>query len=721
MLIDITEVLKRPEPGCFLFNPSMVHVKEQLYLVCYRICRYVCAQPYESYHNPWKVWDNGYKFFSHPLDVLRLKYRAAHMLDGSRVLPFVREYEWQPLSAEEYDSTSIALITVDAAGHAALVYNIEQPFPELMNQDARLGFVDGQLLLSYNVFYKNQLALLYRTVRIDWAELEIYLGPEQFMFKHLVKVEKNCTLTARGHVQYSIGKLFTIIIGDSLYLRRTCPLALLIEYYGEDQVLCSLSTPPVPYGDKYIACAHIKIAYKKVTKEPLASFIRRFHFLPSGNVYPHGKYIYVACFYEFDREYNITRVSNLFLPTSFSSHLPYALVMPTGLTYAADKKHLFLAYGEGDRKCILLRLSMPDVEELLTARRDFMGAYFLTETPHIRHVGYFGAQNSGDDAFMYVFRYLQETYYPHATIEFVSPQQQCEREAHLTLLGGGDVINDYFAGDNIPPADVAVGVGVPYEEFFPLATRFKHIFTRNQSDVTQLKNVPGAPPVEYFPDLCFLLPRIFPASTVGSTATTAPVMGISVLRTYYHPDYPSLYEEYVAATALWMDLLLEAEGNLTLCLLPFGINRNKPAENDLLTCQDILERVKEKWRVQVFHFKEVPELYRKIQELSFVVCARFHSHVFSAAAQIPFVSVTCGRKCKQFMAQMKRTEYMFELEANEVDLPININVSALGHFIYTQFKQRAHQSLPSVCMKSFERAYLKALRQYTRASPVQLV
>jgi hypothetical protein len=723
LIYDITSLLQTQFDNCYIFNPSIIHLEGSIYAICYRICKYNYPASVE-YHNPWKTWDNGYKLFSNPARVLQLKYRRARDFDGSAEFELTKTAAGLP-DTDEYDSTSLAII--ELSDSPKVLYNVNRIFGDRMYQDARLWRRGDQLHISYNVFHaRDHICLRQRTLDIDLRAETGFLGVESLLFDHIYqRAEKNCVPSPFGRaILYSIGYTFDIIIKEGLgregFVRRVaCPLSKLIDYYGKDKIEGSISTPAIPYGRKrWLACAHIKVSYKKIDKEPFKSFISKFSFKPEGNIYPHGKYIYFAYFFEFNKEYKITRHSNLFIPTLFGDYLPYLLVMPTGLCRLSDDK-ICLSYGEGDKKCKLLILDEDEIGALLETKRDDLGAYLLTARAYIQHIGYFGFKNTGDDAFVKVFSYLQQKYYPYAHIEFLKPRQNPARKTrpNLTIIGGGDVINSHFlAGLEGRKNMIAISVGVPYEEFNSSLSMFESVICRSLEDSANLKEY--NPRIEYFPDICFLLPKIYKAPRI----IRPRVIGISVLRTYYNPDFPEVYNAYIQATAEWIGIILSREPVIQFLLIPFGVNFKKDGENDLIACRDICELVGQSNVTFLIIDPSLPEvvehIYSTIRTLSFMVCARFHSHVFSATAGVPFVSLTLGKKCIDFMRQSNLEEYMYILEKNELDLPVNMNSRAIAQFVHHAYHQlceiekrvMAVKGKNMLEMQKFEDRYIQILK-----------
>jgi tRNA threonylcarbamoyladenosine modification (KEOPS) complex Cgi121 subunit len=728
IVLDITKYLQKAYPNLYIFNPSMIHIAADLYLVAYRVCKYNLTR---EFHNPWKVWDNGYKVFSGPAKAKKDKLRTAELLEPGFSIELSSSARITDYSVDEYDSTSIALIRM--GDEPDVRYNLECPFGNRMNQDARLFVECDTMYIVYNIYYTDgSVVLLKRTVELDLDAAALSFGPEEYMFNHCYKtVEKNCSSShTKGHVLYAIGDTLDVL-ANGRFIKKPCPLKDLIKYYGEKNVHCSLSTPTIQYGDKFISCGHVKFLYKQIKKEPFSTFLSNFKFIninSEGNIYPHGKYIYFAFFFEFDKEYNITRLSNLFIPSIVSCHIPYLLVMPTGFTRVGE--NICMSYGEGDKKCKLLILTNDEMEQVLDrfGGADFVKPCLLTQDLHIQHVGYFGFHNTGDDAFVKIFEYLRDKYYSGATIEFLKPRQKSLYETNLTILGGGDVLTTYFLNHPYQENSIAVGVGIPYKEFEKEAAKFKSCIIRN------VKDCEGARPfnsnVFYYPDICFLLPKIYPQQIRPIVSR----IGVSIMRTYFNPSCPEIYNDYVKQTASWITIFLSRHLKETIWLIPFGINRLKEKEDDMIAARDIFDAIEPDVQkrvsiLQVTQNDNVGFIFNFIKSLSFMICARFHSHIFSMAANIPFVSLTCGHKCITFMEQNKLSEYLYVLSKNELDMPLPFDAQSIADFIAKSWAKKESIKKKVLTlnvwharqMELFEKEYIEILRGAASPGKLKLV
>jgi len=703
-IIDVTELLKSAQnvDNYYVFNPSIVHLQDALYLISYRICHYDLSVQIP----PWKVWNDGYKYFTAQEKKHIITYKCRDTFGPARRVPF--QLPIVPKISPEYDSTGLAIVRLNAAG-AHLVANNVAPFRDEMNQDARLTTMEnGDIRISYNTINcDKQMLLRWRTLRVLLDEWMYEYDGEREMFESKKAVEKNCVFF-RDKIIYSIGQTLGLLDARKNLMSIPCPIRTFPQSY------ISSSAPPVPYlasvgngrGDTWLGVGHIKVEYTSKLVE---------RFLSATNmkaIQPHTKYVYFMFFYELDNEGRMRRVSPPFVPTRFMSHLPHLLAMPTGLVGYGNQ--IIAAYGEGDCRCKLLFLTHSVVEKLLRDRWDGETFYYLSAKHAINHVGYYNAGNTGDECFKQVFLYLKNIYYPSSTITFYAPGDLIP-EADLTVFGGGDVITSYFLNSLKGSNAIAVGVGIPYAEFEPELARFRRVFLRDKFDAAKL----GVP---WFPDLAFLLPKIWPVKEEPRPR----VIGISVLQTYYNYHYEELYESYIQEMTSLVHQLVEDD--FMVVLFPFGVNARKPGENDLIACMNIRRRLGYPDAVTILKPHDVEKVYRKVAQMEFMICARFHSHIFAAALNVPFISLTLGRKCIQFMKMANLEENLFRLRSNHMDLPVDVNADAIYSFFRARYwyKNNIKARLKELNyeyarhMVNFEQEYVKAVADNVRGGQISL-
>ena len=714
-IIDITSQLNLTMKNYYCFNPSIIHYKDNIYIVVYRIAHYDIPMEY----HPWKIWDSGYKFFDNPKNVIQNKYRN-ELGNEHTVLISGKN---QITKTAEHDSTGLAFFSFNG-NRFDLITNINNIFGNEMNQDARIIKIGDDFYVTYNVFErydKTCVRMRYRKLKITGTNIK--LSAEYPMFSPRYKdIDKNCVFDLNKNILYEIGRTFDIIIDGKMIRKKVPELAKLIDYYGDSNIFVSIGSPPVKFGDCMLATGHIKITYKSLmNKHPVDKFLKTINF---ADIHKHGKYIYFIFIYVFDKNYNIVKISEPFIPTLRMNHLPYLLAFPTGLCWLNGK--ICISYGEGDIKCKFLVLNNTELCNLL-GKKMSMGFYFLTNHYNILHYGYFNNLNCGDDAFRLVFKYLQQQYYPHFSIDF-SSQYDCKYD--LCIVGGGDVVNNYFinpilkklpAGTTHVPNLIAAGVGIPYTSGEQYLKLFDNIILRNPRDYSRLKN--SHKKISYYPDMTFLLKKIIKTPCYIRTGRK---IGLCLTRTYHNPKYPNLYNAFVTEIVKFIRLMIA--DRYSIHLIPFCINHKKEGtnENDLLLYADILKHFKSTSSV-VLEFDNsynretyVEKTFNKIAEMDFNVCTRFHSHIFSTIHKIPFVSLTCGRKCIEYMRDIESTDNMYEIRTNEIDLPVDFNGSKFYGFLKTKILDKENirarlthrMEIYDALMINFEKKWKKMIYWY---------
>lgn len=671
----------REQPNVYCCNNSLVHWKDDLYLMAYRRIQY---QTYnDRIVHPWKMWDNGHKFLHPdpdnpgPLVFGRQKFRQRHSpdifinrrKDGSRIS-----------DVREFDSTGLMLLrySPDTAEPWQEVFHVDNLFGRDMNQDARLYIhPDGRIYITYNgFFFPNTVRMLYREIHI--RDEFLYLTEEQELLKTCRPIEKNCVMSNDDDVLYSIHRgLVTVHRTDGGVFTSPSHHPLLNDLAVKYNAEISLGSSPIPYKENYIAMGHMKIHN---TNEVLHDFMQH---VRQDKIYKHGRYIYFMFVYEFAADYTITRISNCFIPTdSTHCHEPYLLVFPMGLTYGRNENEILISYGEGDVRCKLLSMTTGDMENILEENRfssfrfRFYDIHEEMNRPRILHYGYFFEHNCGDDMFMLVFRFLQQRYYPGHVCFFRNQYKpQDLRSTDFIIFGGGDIITPYFLKHiDDGHEKFAISVGCPYTAYFAFFRYFSLVTLRNPRDVPIVSAILPAQKVHTFPDLGFLLPDILGNDAIIRGAGRMRI-GLCLPRTFYGKRGGMDYMNFVVNTAALVQQLVDT-WDCDVYLIPFCTNGKKHYENDHVLNDQIMELCDSERIMKVMlndkknNHDQVALTYQVVASMDFVICGRFHAHVFCIASQTPFVSLSCSRKCYELMHSYHIEDQMIRLRVNNEDKPV---------------------------------------------------
>lgn len=663
----------------FQFNNSVAKY-DSVYLVPYRAI-YTTIKG----EHPWHFWCGGERFYK-TLNIKQLHQTFVHpryQLEGARIVSFDNKAP----DDSYYDTTN--LIITDKLGdrNIADIQNILNG-----GVDARIVRVKDKYYLTYNIntviadqSYRYTTAMVYRTIDIDLTSRFIYLSAEQFMFPHKRLVDKNCVFDEDGRLIYSLVGGIQFIPSPIGPARDdiACPIMRMIESHYK-YIVFSPGSAPVYWRCKYIGVGHVKFEYYKLLEHPkMRQFV---HGLNWHGVKLHGRYIYMNFFYQYDLDKNTCELSAAFI-IPHRGRWRYYLNVACGLLADND---LMITYGNGD---VSMHYTMMG-DKIDSLFSPFDHTYdFRIITKYILIYGYYNRQNTGDDAFMEVFKWLYRDRTEH--LVFCSPEDEIPAlKYEYIILGGGDVLNNYFIEPLIkhfPNHKIyALGVGMPYlvenlDIFTRIVARNRNFFGRDQ---------------EYYPDLAFLLQyitNIAPSLVINQSNYTAANMiisapansvrptsrrmkiGVALPRTWYNPEYVAEYTTFCEQLAYAFSCIIFLE-DADLYFIPFCFNEN---ERDADFYADLKYHV-DKHVMNRFHLVEfaksdplnshyVYETLEYINYMDFMICGRFHSHVFSMIHHKPFISLSCSRKCQLLMEETGMP--IHQIRTNHQDVPIAINKS----------------------------------------------
>ena len=555
--------------------------------------------------------------------------------------------------------------------------------------------------------------MFYRQIFINIKNRTIYIGRECNMLKeHARKIEKNCVFGHDNRILKELSENFVTIDHDTkrLYKVSVDTISRIINKYGYDNFQFSLGTPIVKYKGINLMVCHTKIVYTK--SYPNTQFEKFMKFIDMGNIMKHGKYIYFMYLVAFTDLYEVVSFSNQFIPTDNNfSHLPYLLVFPSGFTKKDD--NYIISYGEGDERSKLLILTEREIDKLMTPINEIdpekynFGFYqsnkkkFLTSNRLIKRIliiGYYNQENTGDDGFQVVFQHLIND----EKIDFCNPSEfdlgNIDKYS-LVIFGGGDIIGPYFTltikkiKEISDIKIIAVSVGIPYLNNISEFKYVDEVYLRNPEDVITVKSNFPEKIVMYYPDLCYILPQVYPSLKKFHISAENFNIGVCLARPYYNCNNESTYYNLISNIATVLDCLTEKNidgKKIKLWLIPFGINKNNEKEHDRIINQHILNScVNDNISiVEIDNEDNVYDVFSVIGHMDYNICSRFHAHIFSLAHRIPFTSVVTTRKCIELVKNVGLESNLIKLEKNINDFPEILDVEKTFARIYENIKNR---------------------------------
>lgn len=327
-------------------------------------------------------------------------------------------------------------------------------------------------------------------------------------------------------------------------------------------------------------------------------------------------------------------------------------------------------------------------------------------------LGYYYRNNFGDDIFAHIFQNYLTKYWPN--VDFIIQNTDdiiiIPNDISMIICGGGDIINNYFLqkinsliiNKNIPI--YAISVGFPYPQLINQGAldSFDFIIHRNQSDHQLVLNKYGSNRVQYFPDLAFLLPQ-FSSSVITNpffddiahTNTKFKKIGVFLSKTIYNRDNPQTYYKIIDNLAYFIVKLAQTKKNSVFpsVLQSSNNNNNKliyqiyllscctnnnPFEDDRLINQDLMTIINTYGSFSNIHIINQPipvnEAIPIFKEFYFTICTRFHAHILSMIAKVPFMSIYSSRKVKNLITSSNLSQYGIEMDVDPVSLiPIKLD------------------------------------------------
>lgn len=404
MIVDFSNILLE-NSNVHVFNPSIAHWKNDLYLCVYRrFVRYsdiyskknihdYTADPLTDPNHPWLGGDRSTVFWKTPYG-----YDNTHIvllkINGNSVVLY-----------KKYTTGKNVYNNID--GNITL----SSPNDMLINGvDARLLYINkNKFIVSYNVFIKSDLEIkrgncingcgLISMNKIelnkDGSELTLYqdtiLCPDisNYVEKNwsFWKFKNDLYFSYQLYPSHEIFKLShfgmnktikcTSVTVDTIDCLRIFRHAC--NYIQNNRTIyplhVSVTTPAIQFTylnlPLYIGIGHIKYNYEEVSRLRSGSCDYLNNITTRINeLFPvlHPVYIYLMFFYIFDGRNGLVKyISNMFIPYNEKSKT--GLFFPSGITKTNDNKFL-LSYGDSDSLCKYIILDKTKIESMCYPTND---------------------------------------------------------------------------------------------------------------------------------------------------------------------------------------------------------------------------------------------------------------------------------------------------------------------------------------------------------------
>jgi polysaccharide pyruvyl transferase WcaK-like protein len=317
-------------------------------------------------------------------------------------------------------------------------------------------------------------------------------------------------------------------------------------------------------------------------------------------------------------------------------------------------------------------------------------------------IGYFEHNNIGDEQYKDTFTYFLNKYLPNnVLINYIN----CDKlllydfdETDIIILGGGDILNDYFLDTVIKKFNnkknkiLAVSVGLPYINIIKHTNKLNiidNIFIRSKQDIQEISQYYQLDKILYIPDMSRYILDLKQSSKIKVLqkikTITKKIICIS-LNQHIKGDNDEYYTNCINNLHLFIKYLIIS--GFFIIFVPYNTNSKNPQENDILIHNDIYNKLRDDTLKLIqenminidytLNGNDILEIY----SYSYVnIVMRFHACLFSIYSNTPMLPIFTTKKIKNLLLDIDWNNG-YELQVDTNDIPINIDLNILN----TKFK-----------------------------------
>lgn len=333
----------------------------------------------------------------------------------------------------------------------------------------------------------------------------------------------------------------------------------------------------------------------------------------------------------------------------------------------------------------------------------------------ILFTGYYGHQNTGDDAFVEVASWGAKKFWSKDNNRFLArtsrlpktiiPNKGYPFEMKRTydlqskillnntdafVYAGGSTIHSELKSNNIRWSAIQKkirgeklkfgGIGVSIGPFKSVKDekaiqsylkQMDFLAVRDQTSFDFVNNIDGLPykPINSF-DLAAILPEIYTNYKQEEAITTKKIIGISVCRyESLQKDMNIKHEEM--RNSMMISLIKNLDKKENIHFKFYIINGNNKIGDLSLTNDTILLSQPKSYEV-VSYNRETRQIWESIAKCDFVISTRLHAAIFACFADTPFMLNEYHRKCEDFLYNVGYNED-YRLHNSEYDVKKTTN------------------------------------------------
>jgi hypothetical protein len=291
-------------------------------------------------------------------------------------------------------------------------------------------------------------------------------------------------------------------------------------------------------------------------------------------------------------------------------------------------------------------------------------------------MGFYDRQNIGDDTFKIVIPALL----PSCDVVCVSCDD-VENSEHITdeydvvLIGGGDLVNDYFMQKmqqllkTYNGRIYGVSLGIPFSSCSHYLHIFDHVVVRSREDFLLACEEIGEVNVTQLPDFSVALCNIDHGSSledgqppVDAKDDNVITVGVCLAQPlfYNNPKRSNLIESLCQSLLSFAKQYSQfGQTHVRFILLAFNSNTLNNQECDYIVNTQVAKRLSKLQvdavlRHDITSPQDMLEFFKN--NLDLCICMRYHSVMFSVIANIPFVPLYVSQKIQNLLADIGYSE-----------------------------------------------------------------
>lgn len=324
-------------------------------------------------------------------------------------------------------------------------------------------------------------------------------------------------------------------------------------------------------------------------------------------------------------------------------------------------------------------------------------------------VGYYNKENIGDDQYTMTIEYFLKKYFKDCKVVFVNCDDFYKikvQKSDLIVVGGGDVLNDYFMDKIIKTVskldNVIIGLscGIPYKNivYTKKLEIFNYIICRSKTDYELLSTQINENKLLYLPDFSVFLKGVTDveceySAILKEASVKHDIICISVNGHFKNTENKIEYDKMII---IFRNIIKRLSRKYYIVLLPFDYKKDIPIHNEL--CEGI-------------HSSNILNIDKKLdvsQTLSLFnffklsIPMKYHACMFSFIKNVPMFPVFVSQKISNLIADIN-CPYYYKLPADEKDFPKDINEEVIIDGINkTLFLKLDFEKIHKVMMANFD-------------------